>query len=325
MVLIEVLEKVRQRIAQHGAALQQNEMLTRYVLIDPVLRALGWDTEDPDLVIPECTTPNGRPDYVLRWNGQNYIALEAKALRGKLPGASSTGFHYCWFNKIPCYIVSDGDTWELYDMTIQGGKLLFNLQITQESHLGQAAYTLMRLYRAFMPLPVQNPAPALSSGGVGHGATPAAAGAPVTPSTPPTVSPPPSTSKPTSNPISLASLHQRGYPVTGKRPQQVVFPDKTSAILSSWKDLLIETVKYLDRVQKLPPPPYAVSKKGKSFLYNTEPKHPSGSDMLSPVSITTTYGTIDVESHGSAVDLCKSAYTLLTSADEYPNDVLLTL
>lgn len=280
MVLIEVLEKVRQRIAQHGAALQQNEMLTRYILTDPVLRALGWDTEDPDLVIPECTTPNGRPDYVLRWNGQNHIALETKALRGKLPGASSTGFHYCWLNKIPYYIVSDGDTWELYDMTVQGGHRLFNLQITQVSHLGKAAYTLMRLYRAL---------------------------------------------KPTSNAISLASLRQQGYPVTGKRPQQVVFPDKTSAQLRSWKDLLIETVKYLDRVQKLPPPPYNASKKGRSYLYNIQPMHPSGSKMLSPVPISTAHDTINVESHGSAVDLCKSAYTLLTSAGEDPNDVFLTL
>lgn len=63
MYLMDVLQKVRGLIAQHGAALQQNEMLTRYMLIDPVLRALGWDTEDPDVVVPECTTANGRMDY----------------------------------------------------------------------------------------------------------------------------------------------------------------------------------------------------------------------------------------------------------------------
>lgn len=324
-MLIEVLEKVRQRIAQHGAALQQNEMLTRYILIDPVLRALDWDTENPNLVIPEYTTPNGRIDYVLCWNNQPYIALEAKALRGDLPNALSAGFRYCWLNKIPCYIVSDGDIWESYDMTVQSVPLLFNLQITQVSHLGQAAYALMRLYRAFMPLPLQKPPPALSSGGVGQAATPVAAGAPVSLSTPSTVSPLSSTPTPTSNHISLASLHQQGYQVTGKRPQQVVFPDKTSAQLRSWKDLLIETVKYLDRVQKLPRPPYAVSKKGKSFLYNTAPKHPSGSEMLSPILIPTAQVAIYVEAHGSAVDLCKSAYTLLTNAGENPNDVLLTL
>ena len=42
-------------------ALRQSEMQTRYALIDPLLRELGWDTENPALV---------RPEYKVEWQGR---------------------------------------------------------------------------------------------------------------------------------------------------------------------------------------------------------------------------------------------------------------
>lgn len=323
MHLADTLQKVRDRIAQYGAVLQQNEMLTRYTLIDPLLRALGWDTEDPEIVVPEYTTQTGRMDYVLYWNNQMYIALEAKALRGNLPGARNTGFQYCWHNKIPFYLVSDGDTWELYDMTVQGGHQLFCLQISQTTHLGQAAYDLMRLSRALMPLPTMSipPVKPVTPATVAHTSS-------AVPSSPPTVaSPAPQqvASTISGNPVSLASLHQQGYPVTGKRPQQIIFPDKSSAALRTWKDFLIETIKFLDRVQKLPPPPYSVGKQGKSWLYNTAPTHPDGKSMLSPNAVSTSYGVVHVETNASAMNLCQAVYNLVGTAGVNPKDVTLVL
>lgn len=44
--------------------LEWNEYKTRYYLIDPMLRALGWDLEDPAQVLVEDSMVNGdRPDY----------------------------------------------------------------------------------------------------------------------------------------------------------------------------------------------------------------------------------------------------------------------
>jgi predicted type IV restriction endonuclease len=77
--LIDAIERVRERIKKYENQLKQNEMLTRYVLVDPILRALGWDTENPDQVIPEFQTEVGRPDYILRWN-DICIGVEAKKL-----------------------------------------------------------------------------------------------------------------------------------------------------------------------------------------------------------------------------------------------------
>ena len=50
--------------------LRQSEALTRATLIDPLLRELGWDTEDPALVAPEYRLGRGYADYALLSNGQ---------------------------------------------------------------------------------------------------------------------------------------------------------------------------------------------------------------------------------------------------------------
>ena len=51
--LLALVERLIDRIDAHGATLRGSEALTRYALIDPMLRELGWDTSDPDMVIPD--------------------------------------------------------------------------------------------------------------------------------------------------------------------------------------------------------------------------------------------------------------------------------
>ena len=50
-------------------------------LIDPLLSALGWDTSDPGLVLPEYSSDSssGRADYaLLRPDGRPAAFIEAK-------------------------------------------------------------------------------------------------------------------------------------------------------------------------------------------------------------------------------------------------------
>ncbi|MFA4015983.1 MAG: hypothetical protein RUDDFDWM_001084 [Candidatus Fervidibacterota bacterium] len=79
---MEAIEQVRKQIEPHECELRQNEMLTCYAPIDPILRALGWDTEDPDHVVPEFQTEVGRPDYILCYADLR-IRVEAKKFRSK--------------------------------------------------------------------------------------------------------------------------------------------------------------------------------------------------------------------------------------------------
>ena len=49
--LANVIRQLRFRVQNHGDYLSSvDETRTRYTLIDPVLRALGWDLADPSQV-----------------------------------------------------------------------------------------------------------------------------------------------------------------------------------------------------------------------------------------------------------------------------------
>ncbi|MCD6192449.1 MAG: hypothetical protein J7L26_03135 [Candidatus Aminicenantes bacterium] len=133
--LFNLIAVIRERIKEYGDLLGSNEMLTRYVLIDPILRVLGWNTEDPKSVRPEEKQESGKPDYVLYHNGKKLIAIEAKSYGKKLneKDIRDYGFKYCWANKIPYLLVTDGNIWRLYDARKQGGRLLMKINIMQDS------------------------------------------------------------------------------------------------------------------------------------------------------------------------------------------------
>ncbi len=132
--LFLLIEEVRERIEKYGDLLRSNEALTRYVLIDPVLRALDWDTENPDIVRPEERQESGTPDYILYHNGKKLIALEAKHLDSKLNEKKvlDLGFNYSWKNKIPYFIITDGNLWKVYDVKKMGGELILEINIVND-------------------------------------------------------------------------------------------------------------------------------------------------------------------------------------------------
>ncbi len=116
--LHELIETLQARIDAHGPALQQSEALTRYALIDPLLRGLGWDTGDPAQVMPEYRSAAGSADYALLGaSSKPQIIIEAKKLGTQLDfkvRQQVTG--YCQEEGIPYAVITDGRLWELYDV-----------------------------------------------------------------------------------------------------------------------------------------------------------------------------------------------------------------
>ena len=47
--LLECVNEIRHRIDAHGDALSKSEVQSRYALIEPLLRELGWDTQEPGI------------------------------------------------------------------------------------------------------------------------------------------------------------------------------------------------------------------------------------------------------------------------------------
>ena len=69
------------------APANNHETSTRYILIDPILRALGWDLSNPDECVVEYEVarrgnyPATRVDYVLKCaTGQPVVVIEAKRI-----------------------------------------------------------------------------------------------------------------------------------------------------------------------------------------------------------------------------------------------------
>ena len=114
--LYELIETLQARINAHAPEMQKSEALTRYALIDPLLRGLGWDTGDPSQVLVEYQSGGGSADYaLLAADGQPKIIVEAKRLGTPLQGAVTQGINYCIQLGIPYFALTEGRQWELYE------------------------------------------------------------------------------------------------------------------------------------------------------------------------------------------------------------------
>ncbi len=230
--LLEAIERVRERIERHGSKLSQNEMLTRYALVDPILRALGWDTEDPEQVVPEFSTKAGRADYALLVKGEPYIIVEAKPLGATLTNAAQQGVNYCVTEGIPYFVCTDGNRWVIYDThkpVKLEEKVIAQAEISSGGDVNyDAARQLLALWRPAMPeVKVAKP-PVLSRKG----------GPPPTPSG-----------------LSLQELRKQMRPGQSP-PTSIRFPDGKQEDLRTWKDLLVAVAKWalpkLQQQRKLP-------------------------------------------------------------------------
>jgi len=108
-----------------------NETTTRYAIIDPILRALGWKLDDPgrccyeewwDLKDREYS---GRPDYSLyNKSGNPVVLIEAKGLSKTLNGFKEEEqlFNYD-IDPIPkLWVLTNGCHWYFYDQERKPGK-----------------------------------------------------------------------------------------------------------------------------------------------------------------------------------------------------------
>ena len=229
--LLALVEKLRKRIDVHGPALRQSEALTRYALIDPLLRELGWDTENPDLVVPEYQTDDGRPDYALFSDGKPIMMVEAKKLGTALQGkVIRQGIGYCLEQGTLYFSVTDGRLWKIYEthrsVPIDEKRVVeFDLKNQSAAEACLKALTLWGLRVSGQVAPGQIPV-------VG-----------------PTHNQPDSSESPQPTPSSpewqpLSELNQRP---NSSPPVAVQFPDNSVVPVTKWKSILIEVAKWLEK------------------------------------------------------------------------------
>ena len=140
------------------------ETHTRYAIIDPILRGLGWDTTDPKECHPEYPRPypTGRVDYALfgEWSAVDIeggsivpaVIVEAKALRGELDEHLDQLEQYATIgpHMVPgdgMAVLTNGNEWRMYDIGDRGVLLRSTVAEVNilEDNRRQAAETLHQL------------------------------------------------------------------------------------------------------------------------------------------------------------------------------------
>ena len=243
--LLELVETLRARIDAHGTALRGSEALTRYALIDPLLRELGWDTSNPDMVVPEYRVPNNQmADYVLLNEGSPAIVVESKKLDEPLQGgkALDQGILYCAHTGSKHFLLTDGRRWEIYESSSTVPRISFDLLSKSTAEVCLKALALWK--------------PSVQAGQIETGHAPILSTSPEAAVSPtpaqtlssvrePSVYPWPVHSQAVADDIEWHPLPD-WKPVQGDAmPVEIMFPDKSCTPINYAYDIVVESARWL--------------------------------------------------------------------------------
>ncbi len=101
--LDQTLATIREQIGLHqGKGISEEAAKT--ALVNPLLRALGWNTEDLHQVYPEYSSAGGRVDYALLIEDEPRLLIEAKKLDLNLDDPK-------WAKQLTLYALTTGVRW----------------------------------------------------------------------------------------------------------------------------------------------------------------------------------------------------------------------
>ena len=268
--LVGCIELLRERIRSHRDTLQENETRTRMALIDPLLRALGWDVFDPAVVTPEYKAGGGRADYaLLRADGKPAATVEAKKLGEGLSSHRMQMLNYAVASGIKYTGLTDGDRWELYNVfepvPLDDKRKLEVSIANTPAHT--CALKLLLLWRPNLASGEPVPAAAPIFGDLGPALTPTE------------VEPVPRRNRPPAPaPVSpgWVALSEYEPPPRTPCPAAIRFWDGSEQTLKYWHEILTEVVKRLHSERRLTAKDVPIGWSSKLYSVHTEPVHPSG-------------------------------------------------
>ena len=310
--LLKLVETLGDRMEEHGSELRQSEALTRYALIDPLLRELGWDTTDPALVIPEYQSGNGRADYALIVSGNPAMMVEAKKLGDDLHDRARTqGVQYCIEKGTKHFAVTDGQRWEIYETHRPvpiDEKRVVELDLKSQSP-SEVCLKALALWR-----------PSVESGRVAGGEAPVIG----------LRRGPPSAGQPL-KPIRREGVEDPDWrewdslaeatASKGQNPTTVIFPEGGAVEVKNWATTLVEVVRWLTESGKLQARhcPIIGSSNPRAFRYmvHTQPLHSNGDPFTSPVEVNDLW----VEKHDNRQALINKIRAIVKHVSQDPASI----
>ena len=118
---VDLINRLKERLVKYKDLFVQNEAAVRYAIVNPFLRMLGWDIEDPEEVVPEYTNPRieGKADYALFIKEVSNIPIafiEVKKFGGITGEIVREKLKYSFDSGVRYTIITDGNEWILYDV-----------------------------------------------------------------------------------------------------------------------------------------------------------------------------------------------------------------
>ena len=119
MSLQTTIDEIRNGLEQ--GRFHENEMSVRQGIIEPLLRGLGWPTNDTRVVYPKYSIAGGRVDYALCYPPvEPVVLIEVKSI-GKIDeGAEQQLFSYAFHQGVPILVLTDGQQWRFFYPTGRG-------------------------------------------------------------------------------------------------------------------------------------------------------------------------------------------------------------
>lgn len=311
--LVSAIETIKARIQSHRSDLQASEIRTRMALIDPLLTALGWDTGDPKLVLPEYDLQGKRPDYALLGaDGKPSALVEAKKLGESLAAHRMQMVTYANMAGVAYAGLTDGDRWELYRVFDQKPieeRRIMDVAIAQKPAY-ESALQLLQLWRPNMasgkPVPAEEP---LFVPGKQTAPDEAVPDKPVPPLLPVAPNPPKG--------VPLASYDPQN--ANASKPPTIRFPDGIARDTRYWWQLPVFTAEWLWSNGQLTKDKIPLGMSNKSYFVNTEGVHPSGKAFHAPQAISGTPLVLD--KHGNRNDMVTRTKRLLELCGVDPAEV----
>lgn len=123
----------------------------------------------------------------------------------------------------------------------------------------------------------------------------------------------------------LEQLARNAALILGRKPARASFTGSKSVALKSWTKVAQETVLFVGAAYGLPALPYVGSEQGQKYFLNTAPLRPDGKPMITSVGVEISGKTIYLDTNRSAQDIARVLTALLKAVGASPETVKIAL
>ena len=112
----DIIDIIVERIKQNRTLYEQSEIQVRESIVNPILRGLGWNPENPEEVQHNVSTEEGIPDYSLLKDNKKVLFIEAKKLSVDIEKREVIRqlANYCFGEGMEYGVLTNGSIWALF-------------------------------------------------------------------------------------------------------------------------------------------------------------------------------------------------------------------